>query len=79
MPTNAIIPDATAKKIIIVKNGKGKFVDIQTGLRTAGGVEVLKGLTVGDSVVVTGVLFVRPNATLKVRSIKNLEELTKEL
>lgn len=79
VPTNAIIPDATAKKIIIVKNGKGKFVDIQTGLRTAGGVEVLKGLTVGDSVVVTGVLFVRPNATLKVRSIKNLEELTKEL
>lgn len=78
IPANAIIPDATSKKLVVVKGGRGKFMDVQTGLRTASGVEILKGINVGDSVVVTGVLFVRPNAAVKVRSVKKLEELTKE-
>lgn len=78
VPTNSIIPDATSKKVIVVKNGKGKFVPVETGLRTAGGIEVTKGLNIGDSVIVTGVLFVRPNSAVKVRSVKQLEEVTKE-
>ncbi len=78
IPTNAIIPDARAKRVVIVKDGKGKFVDVETGTRTANGIAITKGLSVGDSVVVTGVLFVRPNASLKVRSIKKLDELVKE-
>jgi membrane fusion protein (multidrug efflux system) len=78
IPTNAIIPDATSKKLVVVKGGKGKFVDVQTGLRTASGVEIVKGINVGDTVVVTGVLFVKPNAAVKIKSVKKLEELTKE-
>ncbi len=74
IPTNAIIPEADGKKIIVVKDGKGKFVTIETGLRTANGIEVTKGLAIGDSVVVTGVLFVRPNAAVKIKSIKKLED-----
>jgi membrane fusion protein, multidrug efflux system len=74
IPTNAIIPEADGKKVVIVKDGKGKFVTIETGLRTASGIEVVKGLTIGDSVVVTGVLFVRPNAAVKIKNIKKLEE-----
>lgn len=78
IPTNAIIPDATSKKLIVVKNGKGTFVNVETGLRTASGVEITKGINVGDSVVVTGVLFVKPNALVKVKNVKNLADLTKE-
>jgi membrane fusion protein (multidrug efflux system) len=74
IPTNAIIPEADSKKVIVVKNGKGKFVSVETGLRTASNIEVTKGLQAGDSVIVTGVLFVRPNADVKVRSVKKLEQ-----
>ena len=42
LPTNAIIPEASSKKVVIVKDGKGKFVNVETGLRTASGVEILK-------------------------------------
>ena len=77
LPTNAIIPEASSKKVVIVKDGKGKFVNVETGLRTASGVEILKGVNVGDSVVVTGLLFVRPNATVKIRSVKKAEEIIK--
>jgi len=78
IPTNSIIPDADSKKAIVIKDGKGKFVNIETGIRSTGGIEVLNGINVGDTVVVTGVLFVRPNAAVKVRAVKNLEEVTKE-
>jgi membrane fusion protein (multidrug efflux system) len=74
VPTNAIIPDARAKKLIVVKNGMGVFVDIETGFRSAGMVEVTKGINLGDSIVVTGVLFVRPKLPVKVRSVKKLTE-----
>ena len=75
VPTNVIIPDANSKKIIVVKEGKGEMVKIKTGLRNAYGVEVIEGLNAGDSIVVTGVLFVKSGKPLKVRSVKNLQEL----
>jgi membrane fusion protein (multidrug efflux system) len=75
VPTNAIIPDANSKKIIVVKDGKGDMVKIKTGLRNAYGVEVTDGLNPGDSIVVTGVLFVKSGKPVKVRSVKNLQEL----
>lgn len=77
VPTNAIIPEASAKKIIVVKNGMGSFVEVETGQRNKNVVEVTKGLSPGDSVVVSGVLFVRPKQPLKVRAVKTLSELIK--
>ncbi len=69
IPTNAIIPDADSKKLVLVKDGKGKFVNIETGLRTADAVEITKGINIGDSVVVTGVLFVKNNIPVKVKKV----------
>jgi membrane fusion protein (multidrug efflux system) len=77
VPANAIIPDARAKQVVIVKNGKAKFVDIQTGVRQPGAVQVISGLNAGDSVVISGVLFARPNNKLKVRSVKKLADVIK--
>lgn len=77
IPANAIIPDARAKQVVVVKHGKAKFVDIETGVRQVGAVQVTNGLHEGDSVVVSGVLFARPNAAVKVRSVKNLEDVVK--
>lgn len=77
VPANAIIPDASAKYVVVVKNGKAKFTEIKTGIRNEGGVQVTSGLQPGDSVVVTGVLFARPNSPVTVRSIKTLAEIIK--
>ena len=75
IPANAIIPDARAKQVVVVKNGKAKFTEINTGIRREGSVEVTSGLAAGDSVIVTGVLFARPNMPVKVRSVKQLAEV----
>lgn len=75
VPTNAIIPDDKNKILVLVKNGLAVFVNVETGRREANNVEITKGVQVGDSVVVTGVLFAKPKAQLKVRNVKTLEQL----
>ena len=70
VPSNAIIPDASNNQVVVIKNKKATFVNVETGIRNADVVEILSGLNVGDSVVVSGVLFVRPNADVKIRKVK---------
>jgi membrane fusion protein (multidrug efflux system) len=77
IPTNSIIPDDKNNQVVLVKAGKASFVSVETGLRRSGNVEVTKGISPGDSVVVTGVLFVRAKNPVRVRSIKNLEDFRK--
>jgi membrane fusion protein (multidrug efflux system) len=75
VPTNTIIPDDRNSQLIVVKHGKALFVNVKTGLRLAGNVEITSGIHPGDTIVVTGVLFARPNSVLQVRSLKKLDEL----
>jgi membrane fusion protein (multidrug efflux system) len=75
VPTNTIIPDDKNNQLIVIKKGKASFVNVQTGIRSASNVEITKGVNEGDTIVVTGVLFARPNALLKIRSVKKLEQL----
>jgi membrane fusion protein (multidrug efflux system) len=76
VPTNCIIPDDKNNQVILVKNGLASFVNIKTGIREANSVEVIQGINVGDSIVVTGVLFARPKSVVQVRSVKKLQDLT---
>lgn len=75
VPSSCIIPDARYKQVIVAKNGKGVMTKVETGLRTESGVEIMSGLNPGDSVVVTGVLYVRPTSKLKIRSVKQLKDV----
>jgi membrane fusion protein (multidrug efflux system) len=77
VPANAIIPDASTKKLVVVKNGVSNLVKITTGVRNVGAVEVLTGINEGDSVVVSGVLFARPNGKAKVRKVLKLEDVVR--
>jgi membrane fusion protein (multidrug efflux system) len=74
IPTNSLIPDDKNNQVILLRDGKASFVNVKTGLRLSNNVEITNGIKTGDTVVVTGVLFARPKAPLRVRSIKTLEE-----
>ena len=75
IPSNCIIPESTVKKVVVVKDGIGQLVEVETGERNEGLVQIVKGLSVGDSIAVSGVLFVKPNAPVKVRSVKLLSDI----
>jgi membrane fusion protein, multidrug efflux system len=72
IPTNAIIPDDKNKKVVVIKGGMATYAVVETGVRQEGVVEITKGLAVGDSVVVDGVLFARPDKPVRVRKVKTL-------
>jgi membrane fusion protein (multidrug efflux system) len=71
VPTEAVIPQDMYKQLIIAKNGKASFVTIKTGIRNASSVQVLSGISPGDTVVTTGILFLKPNAVLKFSKVKS--------
>ncbi len=71
IPTQAVLPQARGKKVILYKSGTAVFADVTTGVRDSARVQVLDGLQPGDTVVVTGLLSVRPEGKIQIGKIVN--------
>lgn len=71
IPTQAVLPQARGKKVILYKGGTAIFADITTGTRDSARVQILDGLNAGDTVVVTGLLSVRPESKIQIGKIVN--------
>lgn len=59
IPSEAIIPEMGKDKVFLYKNGKAEPVIIKTGLRTDALVEVIEGLSEGDTIITTGIMQLR--------------------
>lgn len=70
VPTNCIIPDTRNKKIILIKNGKANFTIVETGYRGEDKVEITSGVEAGDTFAINGILFLKPDADVKIRNVK---------
>lgn len=71
VPTQAVLPQARGKKVILYKGGTAVFADIKTGVRDSARVQVTEGLQEGDTIIVTGLLSVRPEAKIQIGKIVN--------
>ncbi|MBI1343401.1 MAG: efflux RND transporter periplasmic adaptor subunit [Terrimonas sp.] len=71
VPSEAIIPQARGKKIIRYDGGMASFVDVNTGVRDSAFVQVTEGIKSGDTVVITGLLSIRPGTKIAVGNIVN--------
>ena len=69
IPSEAIVPEMDGKSVWVVRNGKAVATKVETGVRDASMVEVTSGLALGDSVITTGLMQLRPNAPVSVQSI----------
>lgn len=78
VPANAIIPDDKNNQLVVVKNGRANFVNVRTGVRGSDMIEILEGVKTGDSVVVSGVLFVRPKSDVKINSVKTQAQVVSD-
>jgi membrane fusion protein, multidrug efflux system len=65
IPTECVIPQARDKKVVVYRSGKAKFTIVTTGVRQSGKVEILSGLAVGDTIVTSGMLFLKPDAEFR--------------
>ena len=65
VPSEAIVPEMGRDLIYLYKNGKAEPVEITTGMRTEGQVQVVKGLQVNDTIIVSGILQLRSGLQVK--------------
>jgi len=70
IPTIVVQPLGRKKLVYLYKGGKSIPADITTGIRDSSSVQVLTGLSVGDTVITTGLLFLRPGADIKLKKIQ---------
>lgn len=69
IPTEAVIPEQKGSKVFIVQNGKAVSKKVQLGTRGAKDVEVLSGLSVGDTLITTGIMQVKPDGDVEIREV----------
>ena len=77
VPANVLIPESKNKQIVLVKNGVAQLTEVQTGYRTATSVEITKGVNVGDTIVVAGMLFVRDGNKIKIGKTLSILDIAK--
>ncbi|HET6225311.1 MAG TPA: efflux RND transporter periplasmic adaptor subunit, partial [Bacteroidia bacterium] len=74
VPTESIVPVLNGTKVYLIKNGKAEEQLVKTGLRTEDYVQVLSGLSPGDSIVVSGNFQLKQGARLKIITDKKKKE-----
>ena len=70
IPTQTIIPEEENKSVIVARNGKAHFITVQTGIRKASDIEITDGLQPGDTVITSGLLFLKEGGKLQYATIK---------
>jgi membrane fusion protein, multidrug efflux system len=70
IPTQTIIPEEESKSVIVARNGKAHFITVQTGIRKASDIEITDGIQPGDTVITSGLLFLKEGGKLQYATIK---------
>ncbi len=71
VPSEAVTLDADGAYVFIVQEGKAKKVNVKTGLRTPITVNIMEGLSAGDTVIASGLMSVRDGGNVLIREIAN--------
>lgn len=67
IPNEAIVPDIRGLRVFLLKQGKAKPKPIEAGMRTASSLEIIKGLNIGDTVLVAGASLMKAGSRVKAK------------
>ena len=70
VPTESIIPVLKGKQVYAYRNGKAEAVKVETGIRNDSTIQITSGLNENDTVIVSGIISLRPGAAVKLASVK---------
>ncbi|MFD1256368.1 efflux RND transporter periplasmic adaptor subunit [Mucilaginibacter terrae] len=66
VPTQCVVPDLKSSKVFIARNDTAYAVNVKTDNRTDTQIEVTEGLKIGDSIIISGIIQMRPKVPLKI-------------
>jgi membrane fusion protein (multidrug efflux system) len=69
IPNSSVLPQGRSKFVFLYKGGKAKQMEISTGVRDSTNIQVLNGITKGDTVITTGLLYLRPDVDVKLTKL----------
>jgi membrane fusion protein (multidrug efflux system) len=69
IPTESIVPEMGVDKVFLYKSGKSQPVEVQKGLRTDANVQILSGLNIGDTLIISGTLQLRTGLSVVLDNI----------
>lgn len=67
VPTEAVIPEASGYTVFTVKGGKAVSTKVKIGIRSEKVIQITDGLAVGDTVIRTGILQLKPGDAVLVQ------------
>jgi membrane fusion protein (multidrug efflux system) len=69
VPTECVIPDLKSSKVFIAKKGMATPRFVKTDLRTDTKIQIIDGLKPGDSLIVSGIIQMRPKVVIKITKV----------
>jgi membrane fusion protein (multidrug efflux system) len=72
IPTQAIIPQARNKQVLVLRKDSVLFNVVETGVRDSAYIQVVSGLKRGDTIITTGLMAIRPSVKIKVSKVNRL-------
>jgi membrane fusion protein (multidrug efflux system) len=66
IPNQALIPILKGQKVFLVQGDSAIERKVKTGFRNETQIEVLEGLTSGDSLIVDGIMYMKQGVKVKV-------------
>ncbi len=69
VPTISLVPELQGQKVFLLKNGLVQPQSVTTGLRNEEKVQITEGVQIGDTVLTTGLLQVRPQMKVSVNEV----------
>ena len=74
IPSQAIVPEMGKDKVFLFKGGKAEPIEIISGIRTESLVQVIQGLSEGDTVIISGTQQLRTGMPVVIDHIVNINE-----
>ncbi len=71
IPTEALIPEMDGDRVFVYRSGKAESVLVNTGLRTEAQIQIVSGLSFGDTVLTTGVMQLRHGLNVVLDTVVN--------
>lgn len=72
VPTQAVLPNIRNKQVILLRGDSVRFAVVETGMRDSAFIEIIHGVSQGDTVITTGLMSIRANAKVRVTNVTTL-------
>lgn len=70
VPTQALVPILNGQQVFVARRDTAFPVPVQIGIRNDTAVQVTSGIRAGDTVITSGILFLRPKMKVQLKSVK---------